>query len=322
MNTEDFVQRLVQQSAFHLQRTDKSKEGGNYRLVPPPGIALGQVECYYDYKNPSLTIRRFKTTSAFHDDEHGLGRIVFLLHLSGTRRLELGSDVSHVLERPTLAVYYQPVGVDKRSVWISDTEEVSLTIGVWPETLISLYGFYPSCLPMFAEREGSNSAVFWHSRPLPYTLISAAKQLVSGGVHLSLAKNYLSIKSQELLCLSLSTLMSDGELHAKPDVAQSRTESIKTIIDSNLKTPPSLLDLATDFGISVQELSTEIRRSFGVSYLQYITERRMKRAMLLLESGDTALKRLAFEVGYQHTSNFCTAFKRHFGTTPKDARVK
>ncbi|WP_353622732.1 helix-turn-helix transcriptional regulator [Mesorhizobium sp. C374B] len=58
----------------------------------------------------------------------------------------------------------------------------------------------------------------------------------------------------------------------------------------------------------------------GSSYAQYITERRMKRASLLLETGDTSLKRVAFEVGYAHTSNFCTAFRRQFATTPKGAR--
>ncbi|WP_084779944.1 helix-turn-helix domain-containing protein [Mesorhizobium sp. C372A] len=46
----------------------------------------------------------------------------------------------------------------------------------------------------------------------------------------------------------------------------------------------------------------------------------MKRASLLLETGDTSLKRVAFEVGYAHTSNFCTAFRRQFATTPKGAR--
>jgi AraC-like DNA-binding protein len=43
----------------------------------------------------------------------------------------------------------------------------------------------------------------------------------------------------------------------------------------------------------------------------------MARARMLLEAGNLPLKQVAFEVGYSHASNFCTAFKRHFGKPPK-----
>ncbi|WP_425336223.1 helix-turn-helix transcriptional regulator [Sinorhizobium numidicum] len=92
------------------------------------------------------------------------------------------------------------------------------------------------------------------------------------------------------------------------------------MVDANLKAPPSLSSIASAFCLPVEELSNEFRLETGMTFAQYTTERRMKRAMIMLESGAIPLKQVAFEVGYSHSSNFCTAFKRHFGSTPKDVR--
>ncbi|WP_027170251.1 AraC family transcriptional regulator [Mesorhizobium sp. WSM3224] len=320
METEEFVRRLSQGSGFHIERIDGSEAAGGYRCLPPPEHASGQGVGYYDYQNLCVTMRKLEVKQDFYDDEPGLGRLVFLLHLSGSRRIELGNSHQNHLTAPTLAVYYLPQGVFRRSVWTRGVNEVSMTVGVWPDRLASLLGFYPICFPNFWCSRGDKAEAFWYSRPLPYTLMSAAEGLLNPSVHPLLLKNYISTKSQELLCLSLSTLLSDGELLSRPDLHLKRVEHVKTMVDANLKDPPALSKLATTLGVCAEELSNELREETGVNYVQYITERRMNRAMLLLGRGDSLLKQIAYEVGYAHTSNFCTAFKRHFGTTPKDVR--
>ncbi|MGX9121028.1 helix-turn-helix transcriptional regulator [Mesorhizobium sp. BHbsci] len=320
IDTDEFVRRLTQGSRFRIQRADATEATGEHRCLPPAEHASGRGIGYYDCQNPCLTMRKLEAKHEFYDDEPGLGRLVFLLHLSGSRRIELGSAHQNELTRPTLAVYYHPPGLYKRSIWTRGANELSVTVGVWPERLISLFGFDPTCFPNFSGPSGDKAEAFWLSRPLPYALMSAAERLFNPGVHPLLLKNYISTKSQELLCLSLSTLLSDRKLLSHPDLRLDRIEHVKTMIDANLKNPPSLSELAAMVGLSTEELSDELRGETGVSYAQYITDRRMKRAMLLLDGADTPLKRVAYEVGYAHTSNFCTAFKRHFGTTPKDAR--
>ncbi|KUM23340.1 hypothetical protein AU467_33985 [Mesorhizobium loti] len=320
INTDEFVRRLNDGSSFRIERADGSDAIGTYRLLPPVEHALGQVVGYFDYEKPCLTIRKLQAKDEFHDDELGLGRMVFLFHLSGSRRIELGTAHHHELTTPTLAVFYQPPGLSKRSIWNRGANELSLSVGVWPDRLTSLFGFYPICFPNFSNLDGNKAEAFWYSRPLPYALMSAAEQLLTHNIHPSLSKSHISIKSQELLCLSLSTLLSDGDFLSRSDLALNRVEYVKTMVDPNLNNPPSLAELATILGVSTQDLSDELRKETGVSYAQYITERRMKRARLLLEGGDISLKRVAYEVGYAHTSNFCTAFKRQFATTPKGAR--
>ena len=46
----------------------------------------------------------------------------------------------------------------------------------------------------------------------------------------------------------------------------------------------------------------------------------MEYAKRMLEGSEESITEIAFEVGYEYSSNFTTAFKRHFGITPKAAR--
>ena len=319
IGTYEFVRRLNHGRHWALQ-AEGSEATGLYRFLPPQQNASGYVDGYFDHQNPCLTIRNLHAKNDFYDDEIGLGRLAFVLHLSGSRRIELGSEHHHELTSPTLVVLYQPRGLTKRSVWRRGANEVALSVGVWPEMLTSLFGFYPLCLPDFSEAGDDKAEAFWYSRPLPHSMMSAAEQLLKPGIHPLLKKSYISIKSRELLSLGLSTLLSDGEFLSRPDRALNRIEHLKTMVDANLKNPPLLEELAATLGVSAEDLSDEVRKEMGVSYFQYITERRMNRAMMLLEGNGGLLKQVAYEVGYSHASNFCTAFKRHFGVTPKDAR--
>lgn len=320
IDTEDFICRLNQGRGWQVHPGEEGEAAGAYRFLPPPQSAAGHVDGFFDYQNPCLTIRKLQAKEEFYDDEPGLGRLAFVLHLSGSRRIELGDAHHHELTRPTLVLLYQPRGMYKRSVWRRGAHELSLSVGIWPERLTSLFGFYPVSFPKFLGSGADKEEPFWYSRPLPYSLMSAAEQLLNPGIHPSLSKSYTSIKAQELLCLSLSAVLSDGDFLSRGDVSLNRVEHVKTMVDANLKNPPSLSELATTLGVSAQDLSDEMRKETGVSYMQYVTERRLNRAMLLLEGGDTPLKKVAYEIGYGHTSNFCTAFKRNFGIKPKDAR--
>src|SRR5690606_3134214 len=241
---------------------------------------------------------------------------IFLLHLSGKRRIELGTH-SYQLEQPTLAIYYHPPGLRKRSVWSGDVGEVSLTIGMWPHWLGSLCDVSPTGLPGISSLGGDRRDVFWYARPLPYALMAATENLLHHSVNWRVARAFITAKSTEIVCLSLDTLLADENFLSRRDVAKERLEQIKALIDANLTNPPSLCELAAKFGMPPQDLAAEIKDGLGVSLGQYIKSRRMERARVLLESENMPLKQVAYKVGYCHASNFCTAFKRHFGNPPK-----
>ena len=63
------------------------------------------------------------------------------------------------------------------------------------------------------------------------------------------------------------------------------------------------------------------KRLYGQTIFDYCQSRRMEHARHLLEHTELSITEISFDVGYEYPSNFTTAFKRHFGVTPKVART-
>ncbi len=62
------------------------------------------------------------------------------------------------------------------------------------------------------------------------------------------------------------------------------------------------------------------KQLFGQTVFEYTQHLRMEMAKNLLESSEQSITDIAFEVGYEYSSNFATAFRRHFGISPRAAR--
>lgn len=80
-----------------------------------------------------------------------------------------------------------------------------------------------------------------------------------------------------------------------------------------------LCDLARDAGISVSALKSKFHAVMGQSVFAFLREQRLIRARQGLESEGWTVKQAAYYVGYQHPSNFSTAYRRKFGRSPRDA---
>ncbi len=89
----------------------------------------------------------------------------------------------------------------------------------------------------------------------------------------------------------------------------------------NLLELPTLTEIARQVGTNVRTLTKEFQALFGFSVIAYAREQRLQRARRLLEKSDSPIKTIAYQVGYQRDSDFVTAFKRRFGTTPKRYRA-
>ncbi|WP_192249289.1 helix-turn-helix domain-containing protein [Mesorhizobium caraganae] len=59
---------------------------------------------------------------------------------------------------------------------------------------------------------------------------------------------------------------------------------------------------------------------YGINAHDYRTMVRLSKAVELLVKTTMPLKMIAYEVGYDYASNFCLAFKKHYGYTPKEIR--
>ena len=96
-------------------------------------------------------------------------------------------------------------------------------------------------------------------------------------------------------------------------------EKVKTLLTKNLDATLSTAEIATKVGSSASRLTRLFKAVEGRTISEYIAARRMARALDLMQEGRLTITQIAFEVGYEHSANFSTAFRRHYGMTPRQA---
>lgn len=134
---------------------------------------------------------------------------------------------------------------------------------------------------------------------------------------------YIKARCTELLCLALEDLIdpidSDG-LPALNETESARILAAKAYIDEHFQEGPSVKQVSAVAGLNRNSLFYGFKRKFGLSVSEYVQERRLEKAKLLLEHSDKNLIDIAEEVGFRHQSSFITAFRKRFGTTPGKLR--
>ncbi|MCE8547970.1 helix-turn-helix transcriptional regulator [Ruegeria pomeroyi] len=96
-------------------------------------------------------------------------------------------------------------------------------------------------------------------------------------------------------------------------------EKVKTLLIKSLDATLSTTEIATKVGSSASRLTRLFKAVEGRTISEYVTARRMARALDLMREGQLTITQIAFEVGYEHSANFSTAFRRHYGMTPRQA---
>lgn len=105
--------------------------------------------------------------------------------------------------------------------------------------------------------------------------------------------------------------------HARTD--GSLADRIVAFIEANSDTA-TLASIAAHFGYHPVYVSRYVKERTGRTFSEHLAESRMHRARLLLDDTDLPVERVALMVGYGNTSNFYKAFRRRFGTTPRQRR--
>ena len=109
-------------------------------------------------------------------------------------------------------------------------------------------------------------------------------------------------------------------------IAQCGSASVYTSFDDQLKQldvfqPDLTLDrMAEHFKVSIRTLNRMFNRQLNCSPYQYLISARMKYAAQLLSSNTLAIKNVAEECGYRHTSFFISEFRKYFRKTPLEYR--
>lgn len=101
----------------------------------------------------------------------------------------------------------------------------------------------------------------------------------------------------------------------------SRIHEAKTILETYIdKKPPTIRELSRMVAINEFKLKLGFRKYFNSGIFSWIHDQKMYQAKRLLTDTNKPIKEIAAMSGYPRTTNFITAFRRHFGITPGSLR--
>ena len=91
-------------------------------------------------------------------------------------------------------------------------------------------------------------------------------------------------------------------------------------IDANRESELTLPALAAMAHLSLSRFKARFKNEVGLPPADYIMRGKIERARQLLAGGDLSVTQIAMRLGFSSTQYFATAFKRHTGKTPSQAR--
>jgi AraC-like DNA-binding protein len=122
-----------------------------------------------------------------------------------------------------------------------------------------------------------------------------------------------------LLLVAVSRLTTDVP-HELQGSNEPLLAAVFDVIERRYPEPISLSDVATEIALSPGHLTTVVRRKTGRTVQQWITERRMQQARILLAETDLTVAALSHRVGYPDAGYFIKRFRADHGMTPAQWR--
>ena len=145
-------------------------------------------------------------------------------------------------------------------------------------------------------------------------------QLINYNLNESIKDMYFKGKAYELLSLFFNR-NEDANVEQCPFLADEsnvlKIRKAKDIIVSRMSEPPSLQELSDEIELSLKKLKEGFKQIYGDSVFSFLFDYKMEFARKLLETGKHNVNEVGLKIGYSTASHFIAAFKKKYGTTPK-----
>jgi AraC-like DNA-binding protein len=295
------------------------------RIPLDPSEGVGHWEFTRIGSGVYVVIENFKYNHPRAEFVPGDDLIQFYFKLSGDLTMHLNRAQPLRINRPSLLIYQQPRGVDIDEWVAASAQERCVAICMSRQFLIEEFfssaGELPALLEAFVL--GTVTEIQYQQVPLSAQMFELVTRLVDNPYNGTLGLIYTEAVAFELLCLALSGLEVFKGVQPYECYSQRDLKSLhlaRNILMKELSPPPTITQLARIAGLSETVLKKGFKDLFGETLFDFSVRCRMQRAMTLLTDREMQISRIAEAVGYSHQTTFATAFRRHFGMRPKDAR--
>ena len=93
------------------------------------------------------------------------------------------------------------------------------------------------------------------------------------------------------------------------------------LMEANVEEPLTTHELAEHLGISRRQLERLFKKYLQAVPSRYYLDLRLKEARRLLRESDLAAGAIALKTGFSSAAHFSTAYRNHFGVTPREERL-
>lgn len=104
------------------------------------------------------------------------------------------------------------------------------------------------------------------------------------------------------------------------DQGYHQTQAAKRFVEEHLGEPLTLERVAAELYISTTYFSRLFKSKTGQTFSDYLAERRIEQAKILLIGSSTSVAEIARQVGYSEPNSFTRLFKAHTGMSPSQYR--
>lgn len=129
-------------------------------------------------------------------------------------------------------------------------------------------------------------------------------------------KHHIEISLAELIITA-------AEKQSELDVLNEKINwnNILNYIDCNINESIDFKNIASKYHYSYDRFRHLFTEHFGISPNAYLTKQRINHAKRLLKSSNSTITEIAFDCGFNSSSQFTNIFKKYMGITPKEYKV-
>jgi two-component system response regulator YesN len=173
-----------------------------------------------------------------------------------------------------------------------------------------------------SDKSLSSLYVKYYSAEILKTAFKKVAKNNIGNFKSSLEKIFSEANLKELKDFIINTIVELGMTKQKnSDVACKKViDNVIRIIEEEYFDNPGLEYIAEKVYLTPTYLSYLFKRETGQSFLKYITQYRLNKAMELIQGTNMKIVDVCSKVGYSKLSYFCMIFKNNFGMTPSRYR--
>ena len=247
--------------------------------------------------------------------EKYLSAHAIMIVLNGQMRIESHSGLETIIGAKQMV--FLPKGLYMISDIIPNETPFKALIFFFDKALIEEYikmvvweDYEPACLPFLVMNQSQSIDMYLD------TIIRLYEN--TEGNHHPITRSKL------LELLHLINLTGHGKefSHAVYCMRYKRKQSIKDLMEANYSKPLAVADYAYLSGRSISSFHRDFKRLYGLSPKKWLIDRRIEKAVQLIELGNPNILEISLDVGYKNVSHFIKAFRQKMSISPKQYHLE